>query len=239
MTMQTVPPTLDRRGFGLVGVLLWLTLLGTLALGVALATSAEAPATGALHERLRLHRAAESAVTLATAALAAVPDWTLVPAVGAASSFTDGAPGARVLGGTTIDLPGETALRTCGRVAPCDEASTTAAAPGRPWGLRNPRWRLVVHQPLSTIDGVGGAICPCYLVAWVADDPADDDGDPLRDAPVGVEGHGALLVRGAAYGEAGGVAEVEALVAQPCKRSGALCPGIRVQSWSTVREGTP
>jgi hypothetical protein len=227
------------RGFALVGVLLWLTLLGSLALGVALATSAEAPATGAWHERLRLHRAAESAVTLAVASLTAVPDWTLVPTTGVGSPFTDGAPGVRRLGGTTIDLAAETSLRTCGRVGVCDDASITAAAPGRPFGLRNPRWRLVVHQPLARLDAVAGAVCPCYLVAWVADDPADDDGDPLRDAPVGVEGHGVLLVRGMAFGEAGGVAEVEALVAQPCRRSGASCPGIRVQSWSTVREGAP
>lgn len=228
------------RGFGLVAVLLWLSLLGSLALGVALATSAEAPATGALHERLRLHRAAESAVTLAVAALGAVPDWMLVPgAATAPPRFTDGAPGIRRLGSRVIDLVAETALRTCGRPTPCDDPTTAAVAPGRPWGVRNPRWRLIVNLPLAALDGVAGAVCPCYLVAWVADDPADDDGDPLRDAPVGVEGHGVLLVRGAAYGEAGGLAEVEALVAQPCRRSGAGCAGIRVQSWSAVSEGAP
>lgn len=237
--MHTTLSTRDCRGFGLLGVLLWLTLLGALALGVALATSADAPATGALHERLRLHRAAESAVTLAAATLAGAPDWTLVPGMGAASPFTDGAPGVRRIGGTTIDLVAETSLRTCGQLAACDEAATTTAAPSRPWGSRNPRWRLVVHQPLVAMDAVAGAICPCYLMAWVADDPADDDGDPARDAPAGVEGHGVLLVRGAAFGDAGGVAEVEALVAQPCRRSGAACAGIRVQSWSTVREGAP
>ena len=37
----------DNRGFGLLTVLLWLSLLMTTALGVALATSAEPPATSA------------------------------------------------------------------------------------------------------------------------------------------------------------------------------------------------
>ena len=92
------------EGFGLVSVLIWLSLLAVLALGVALATSAEAPAAGALHERLKMSRAAESAVALAVAALAQHPDWTTAPAGALASPFTDGAPGVRTVGGATVDL---------------------------------------------------------------------------------------------------------------------------------------
>ena len=44
----------STRGMVVVTVLLWLALLATAALGVALATAAEAPATGAQHDRLRL-----------------------------------------------------------------------------------------------------------------------------------------------------------------------------------------
>ena len=73
----------------------------------------------------------------------------------------------------------------------------------------------------------------------IADDPADDDGDASVDAPIGTSGHGVVLVRGAAFASGGAVAEVEALVAQPCRLSGAACPGIRVQSWGTVGEGVP
>jgi hypothetical protein len=233
-----VAPPADE-GFGLVMVLVWLSLLATLALGVALATSAEPPATAALHERLRLARAAESAVALVVAALAPLPDWSAVPAGPWASPFVDGAPGPRVVGARTIDLAGETHLRTCGRLAPCDAASTASSSPARPWGSRNPRWRLALHSPLAAVDAVAGDICPCYLVAWVGDDPADDDADPDRDAPLGVTGHGILLVRGAAFGERGAVAEVEALVAQPCRRSGTACPGIRVQSWGAVSDLWP
>lgn len=230
----------DQRGFGVLTVLVWLALLATATLGVALATSAEPLATGALHERLRLARAAESAVSLAVGALAPVVNWRDVPAGPWTSALVDGAPGPRRIGGRTLDLLAETAQRTCGRVSPpCDPLATAAVAPARPWGARNPRWRLAVHVPLATLDATAGRICPCYVVAWVADDPADDDGDPDHDAPVGQPGHGVLLVRGAAFGDAGGVAEVEALVAKPCRRSGAVCPGIRVQSWGTVSDGAP
>ena len=105
----------DNRGFGLLTVLLWLSLLMTTALGVALATSAEPPATSALHDRLRLARAAESAVSLAIASLAAQPDWSLLPGAGVPSPFTDGAPGPRVFAG--LPRPSTWTRRRTGRPA--------------------------------------------------------------------------------------------------------------------------
>jgi hypothetical protein len=226
-----------RRGFALVVVLIWLALLGTFALGAALVTTFEPASAAAAHERIRLRRAAESAATLALLDLSARLVWTPLPAGG--STFTDGGPGPRTFAGRTIDLVAETWRRTCGRTSGCDDAATNAVTEGRPWGARNPRWQLLVHLPLSQLDAAAGQVCPCYLVAWIGDDPADDDGDPAADAPAGVEGHGVLLVRGAAFAAGGAVAEVEALVAQPCRRSGLVCPGIRVQSWGTVGEGAP
>ncbi|MEP7118599.1 MAG: hypothetical protein ABI880_13500, partial [Acidobacteriota bacterium] len=147
--------------------------------------------------------------------------------------------GTRAVGSGAIDLVVETNRRTCGRAAVCDDAATASSSPSRPWGVRNPRWQLLVHQPLASLDATAGAVCPCYLVAWVADDPDDADGDPSRDAPAGVAGHGVLLLRGAAFGQTGAIAEVEAIVAQPCRRSSASCGGIRVQSWGAVRDGVP
>lgn len=228
-----------QRGFGLVSVLIWLSLLATLSLGVALATSAEAPAAGALHEKMKMTRAAESSVALAVAALAQHRDWTGAPGGAVSSAFTDGAPGPRTVGGAVVNLVAETNMRTCGRPTACDDAATEASSSARPWGARNPRWHLLVHQPLAALDAAAGAVCPCYLVAWVADDPADADGNPRHDAPPGVNGHGVLLVRGAAFGGLGALAEVEALVAQPCRQSAAPCGGIRVQSWGAARDGVP
>lgn len=238
MTSRTASS--GERGIALVMVLLWLSLLSTAALGVALSTSAEMPASGALHERLRLSRAAESAARLVAAALAEAPDWRDVPAGPWLTPFVDGAVGPRSVGGRAIDLLAETAQRTCGRLAPpCDAAAIAAPSPARPWGVRNPHWRLVLHLPFASLDAAAGRICPCYVVAWVGDDPADDDGDPDRDAPAGLGGHGVLLVRAAAFGAARGVAEVEALVAQPCRRLAGPCTGIRVQSWGSLVDGVP
>jgi hypothetical protein len=232
-------PGARAGGFILLVVLAWLALLASLALGVSLVTMYEPTSAAAAHDRVRLRRAAESAVTLALTDLATRADWSTLPAGGAPSPFTDGGPGVRIVDTFTVDLVAETALRICGRVTACDDTATTATSDGRPWGARNPRWRLFVHLPLATLDPAAAAGCACYLVAWVADDPGDDDGDPLVDAPGGTPGHGTVLVRGAAFAAGGAVAEVEALVAQPCRLSGAVCPGIRVQSWGTVGEGVP
>jgi hypothetical protein len=227
------------RGFVLLAVLLWLAFLATVALGAALVTMYEPATAAAAHERARLRRAAESATALALLDLSTRFDWRPIPAGDVVSPFTDGSAGARQVGGRTFDLEVETWRRTCGREAPCDDPATMLSTEGRPWGPRNPRWRLYAHVPLSRLDAAAGQACDCYLVAWVADDPADADNDPAADAPLGVEGHGVLLVRGAAFAAGGGVAEVEALVAQPCRVSGAVCPGIRVQSWGAVGEGVP
>jgi hypothetical protein len=226
-------------GFVLLAVLLWLAVLATVALGAALVTMSEPATTAAAHDRARLRRAAESAATLAVLDLATRFDWRAIPAGSVASPFTDGGAGPRMVGGRAVDLAVETWRRTCGRDSPCDDATTVLSTEGRPWGRRNPRWRLYAHLPFSRLDAAAGDACECYLVAWVSDDPADGDGDADADAPHGVDGHGVLLVRGAAFGAGGGVAEVEALVAQPCRVSGAVCPGIRVQSWGAVGESVP
>lgn len=237
MTTRPGGAASSAGGFVLIAVLLWLSLLASLALGAALVTMYEPAAAAAAHDRIQLRRAAEAAATLAVLDLAARLDWSALPAGGPSSPFTDGAAGARAWGGVTVDLVAETARRTCGRVTPCDDAATTAVTDQRPWGPRNPRWRLFAHLPLADLDAAAAAGCACYLVAWIADDPADEDGAAVTDAPHGTPGHGVVLVRGAAFAAGGAVADVEAEVAQPCSLTGAICPGIRVQSWRVVSEG--
>ena len=185
-----------------MSVLLWLSLLATLALGVALATSAEPPAAGALHEKLKMTRAAESAAdTGDDQHWRRSPTGRPCPAGGRRRRRSPMAPpGVRAVGGVTLDLRGRDQPAHLWPRHAVRRRGHDGVGDGRPWGVRNPRWQLLVHQPLADLDAAAGAVCPCYLVAWVADDPADDDGDPLRDAPPGVEGHGVLLVRGAAFG---------------------------------------
>ena len=227
------------EGIVLVAVLALLGLLAAAALGGALAVGPEPLVAAAFADRVRLERLADTALRLAMQPLADGADWASAPSL-LVSGFVDGAPGPRPVGLGLVDLLRETALRTCGRPS-CDEAAITTSSGARPFGARNPRWRLVLHTPLTAVHPAADTVCGCYLAAWVADDPADSDADPSADAPAGLSGHHVLLLRGAAFGPAG-AAEVEALVARNCAGDGAgdPCePGIRVQSWQLVRGEVP
>jgi hypothetical protein len=229
----------DDDGVILVAVLALLGLLAAVALGGALVVGPEPLVAAAFADRVRLERAADMALRLAMQPLADGADWQTAPAL-LVTGVVDGAPGPRPTGRGTVDLVRETAVRTCGRPA-CDDTAIAAPSEARPFGASNPRWRLVLHAPIAAVHPAADAACACYLAAWIADDPADADGDPWADAPAGTPGHHVVLLRGAAFGPAG-VAEVEALVARNCTGNGAAdpCePGIRVQSWQLVRDDLP
>lgn len=201
-----------EHGSSLLVVLLLSTALAAVVLGTALAIGDEPTAARDFRDRVVLDEAADVALRLTTVALAREADWSRVPGGPFTTGEVDGPPGTRQLpDGRLIDLRTETARRVCGRPT-CDDGAITTPTLDRPFGTRNPRWRPVLHRPMSTVDVDAAAICRCYLVAWVADDPADADDDPTRDAPEGVDGHGLLRLRAAAWGPRGGRAEVEALV---------------------------
>ena len=56
----------------------------------------------------------------------------------------------------------------------------------RPWGTNNPRWQLYAYGPLEDIVPTDTVNSHDYVIVWVADDPSENDGDPLHDgAPDG------------------------------------------------------
>jgi len=141
-------------------------------------------------------------------------DWNDVLA-GGVSTFVDGAPtGSRVLSsGGVVDLMRETSLLTCGRPTGCSESEIAAVGEGRPWGPRNPRWRLFAYGPLEGLLPGDPRPPVGYIAAWVADDPLDGDGDPNVDAPAADDpGHDVLLVAGRAYGPGTAVRTVQVAV---------------------------
>lgn len=138
-------------------------------------------------------------------------DWNSALA-GAVSSFTDGPPDApRTLpDGSYVLLSDETADLTCGHAGSCTQAEIDAVDAVRPWGGRNPRWRLFGYGPLSLMLPGDPAPPPAYVVTWIADDPLDDDGDPQRDGD-GADnpGRGVLVVAARAFGAQGARHTVE------------------------------
>ncbi len=223
MTGQSAspPPRPGDRGAALLTCLLAIALLA--AIGSALTLSATtdvmlAANAGAASEAL----AAARAVFARTAAeLALAPDLTARLDGSWPSQFVDGAPaGTRPgPGGSTVDLGEVLALAGCARRSACSSADMDAVSARRPWGTRNPRWMLFSYGELDGQAGGGTRGAPLYVVSMVADDPADGDGDPWRDATVlgalPSPGAGVVLVRAEAFGRRGAHRVVEGALLRP------------------------
>ena len=156
---------------------------------------------------------ADAAVARATMELEVMGNWSDVLTGVASSSFRDGGPdGIRLTGGVTVDLSALTL------------ALNRSAAAG-PFGLNNPRWRLFAWGPAK--DLVGDSV-PGYVAVWVADDPDEQDNDPLLDG--GAErGRGVLLMTAQAFGPGGVRRTVEVVVGrQPPVTT-------RILAWRAVR----
>ena len=135
--------------------------------------------------------AADGALQIAARELLAVGDWNALLSSGALSGFVDGAPsGVRQLGdGSTVDLA---------------QATSLANGEPRPWGANNPVWRVFAFGWLGP---------RTYVIAWVGDDFAENDGDPLTDGGgTANPGAGILAVRAEAFGVGGAHKVLEATV---------------------------
>lgn len=225
------------------------TVLATgllLGLGAALVltTTVETGISANYREGLETLYAADAGIERVLLDLAAAPDWDAVLSGAARSTFVDGPAGGtrQIAGGATIDLTVETNQLRCGATAACSTAAMDAIAAERPWGRNNPRWQLYGSGQL--VDASPGRIdSVTYIAVWVADDPSENDADPLRDGqpPFAVDprnpgnpGRGLLALRGHAYGPAGARRAVQATVAR-VGPAGPAPSSLRILAWREVR----
>lgn len=146
-----------------------------------------------------------------------VGDWNLVLSGAATSGFNDGASTPRGPDGATIALgPRTTALQAE------SDARFGAANPNRP------RWRLFAHAELTRVVSPDRTALP-YVAVWVADDPADADGNPARDA------NGVLILHAEAFGAAGARRIVESTVGRLGRGTPEPRPAIQPISWRQIR----
>jgi hypothetical protein len=174
----------------ILAVILATVLLMGLGLSILLLGTSEAVL--AAHDRTAraLREASLAVVHLTIADLRRQPSWSAVLAAGAPSP-SSAAPGRAVdlslvpaapWGGPALDL----------RQITVDVATAADTAGGDPQ-----LWRLYEYGSLpNLVPGASASPSPFYVAAWVADDRADGDGDPLTDT------NGILAVRAAAYGPA-------------------------------------
>jgi hypothetical protein len=226
------------RGVALLAVLVVMAIVAAIGLGLALTTSLE-PLAAANYEASRSARlAAEAGIAIAVHELAGVADWNAALSGLVPSAMLERGPlEVELPDGSVGDLDGLTARATCGRPSPCSDNDRVDLTVARPWGPNNPRWQVFGHSRLDRLVPLGAGLPPVVVVVWVADDPAEGDGDPGTDSGVGPAGErrpgGCILaVRSEAYGPRSAHWASVATVARPDPACG---PGARLVSLRGLR----
>jgi hypothetical protein len=210
----------DDRGAALSMAIALLLLLTAIAGAVAVASRTEVLIVGNVRQGREALYGAEGAAALVVRDLGLAADWNTVLTGAAASSFTDGASiGLRTLPG------GDTVVLCCGAGSLTDELQRRAHG-GRSWGGDNPVWQIFAWGPVNAWLPAGRLDSPLYLVAWIADDPDDGDGNPYVDT------NGFLELHVHALGPRGGRRVVEAIVERP---AGGSLADTKVRGWRDVR----
>ena len=208
----------NESGTALLLAIVLGTVLGGVASVIALTARMETLVAGRVEQGQSLRYGAEGALGLALADLGAM-DWTAALA-GMPSTFTAGNPGA------AQGMPGVGPIQLC-----CGAGSLTAqvqqsANAGKAWGADTPQWRVYAWGPAQSWLHPGAIHAPFYVAAWIADDPADGDGDPATDA------NGTIGVYAVALGPAGGRRSVRVAVARPRDAQGnPRIRGVRIVTW--------
>lgn len=218
----------------LIVALMSMLLMSALGAALVLTTSSDVLIAANFRSAQEGVYAADAALERAMDDLATIQDWNAVLDGSRQSAFIDGAPGGiRILAdGSSLDLGQALNMMNCRKVTACTGSNLTTNTALRPWGENNPVWRLFAHGPLSTILPNHAVDSPYYVVVMIADDPSENDGDPLHDGSVATNpGSGVLALHAEALGPRGARQVVEMTVARAAPELG----GMRVLSWRLLR----
>jgi hypothetical protein len=207
----------DEQGVALVIAMLCMLLLTALGMALVATTITETKISGNYSSGTEALYAADAAVERVMQDLLTVPDWNNVLTGAITSSFIDGpASGTRSLpNGTTLNLTQLTNMVRCNKTTTCSDADMDAFTDERPWGTNNPRWQLYAYGPLNEMLPTSSINSSTYVVLFVADDPADEDGQPLVDgAGADNAGKGVISLLAYAYGASGVRRVIEVTVAR-------------------------
>lgn len=217
-------------GVALVLAVMTLLLMTGLGAALVLTTASETAIAGNFRASTEALYAADGAVERVIGDLRTAPDWNTVLAGASRSTFVDGAPdGLRELpDGSALDLTRIVTMANCNRPEACSDADMDAVRADRPWGPNNPRWQLYAYGRLTEMVPATTINSPFYIMVMVADDPSEDDGNPLLDGSGGTNpGAGVLALRAEAFGPRGAHRVIEVTVARPTD--------MRLLSWREVR----
>ena len=188
-------------------VLMVTMMLSALGLGLMTMTSTETAIASNYREASEVLHAADAAADCA------------IVDVGRAATLTDVLSGAAVSAWRDVNL---TPILASGQRLDLQALTTTLQSSSDAalnLGTNNPRWRLFINRSLSAMTGNPDAAA--YVAAWVADDAADGDGDPMVDS------NGLVAIRAQAFGRYGASRTVDVTFAKYLNT--------RILSWREVR----
>jgi type IV pilus assembly PilX-like protein len=192
----------EEEGTALIIALMAMMLLTALGAAMIMVTTTETKISNNYSNAQEALYAADAAVERVVQDLLMVPRWNDILTGAAQSAFVDG------------DMMSQKHLSGGGVMTLC---CGTNSATGQLqadtnllnlWGANNPQWRLFAWGPLSQILPNTEVDSPMYIAAWIADDPAETDGNPQADV------NGTLTVHAEAIGPGGARKVVEVTVAR-------------------------
>jgi|SRR5687767_3796642 len=187
-----------QDGTALVIALMATMLLSALGAAVIMVTNTETMISANYKNSQEALYAADAAVERVVQDLLMVPRWNDILGDTAKSAFVDGSEA------DEKTLPGGGVMRLDTATVQLQAESDALAL----WGANNPRWRLFAWGPLS--DMAPGTVIdsPMYVAVWIADDPAEADGNPAQDT------NGTLTLHAEALGPGGTRKVIEVTVAR-------------------------
>jgi len=211
-----------ERGAALVMVIMALSLLTSLTVSLLLSASADVVTAANFRTQRATLYAADAIFERAMIDIAAAPDWDALIAGSVVSTFTDGpAAGVRTLDdGAEIAVGELVTMADCHKRSACTDAELDAVTADRPWGMRNPRWRLYAYGRLGDLLPEADVGLPWYVALMIA-------GHPL--------GSGAIAVRAEAFGPRKAHSIIEVTVARDVDSDYNDRTAPRTLSWREVR----
>jgi len=188
----------DERGTALIIALMAMMLLTALGAAVVMVSSTETHISSNYRNGQEALYAADAAVERVMQDLLMIPRWNDILNGSAQSGFVDGS------AASAKTLPG-------GGVMTLTAATTALQADTdtlNQWGANNPHWQLFAWGPLSDMLPNNTIDSPMYVAVWVADDPAETDGNPAADV------NGTLTLHAEAIGPSGSRKVVEVTIAR-------------------------
>jgi hypothetical protein len=209
-------------GIALIVSLMAMMLLMALGVALVMTTTTETRIAANYTEGTEALYAADAAVERVMDDILTVPDWNDILNGTRQSAFVDGsAGGTRMLpDGTQLNLTTATNMLNCGIPAGCADGDLNALSDERPWGTNNPRWKLYAYGRMDEMLPTESINSRDYVVVWIADDPAETDGDASTDGKTpGLDGNpnpgkGVLAMHAEAYGPFGVKRVIEVTVAK-------------------------